>query len=188
MDFLVTLITILLVLGIVVLVVSIGVYNKLVSLRRQTMNAWSQIDIQLKRRYDLIPNLVETVKASMKHETETLERVISARNRAVAAQTVGEKAHAENEVRHALSGFFALSEAYPELRAVESMGQLQEELRSTESKIGFARQYYNDVVTAYNIKIESFPGNLFAGMGKFEPKELFEIEDEAERQNVKVQF
>src|SRR5687767_14021321 len=141
---------------VVILFVCIGMYNSLVSLRQQTSNAWGQIDVQLKRRYDLIPNLVETVKGYMKHEQDTLERVIQARNRAVAATTVGEKAAAESQVTAALGGFFALSEAYPELRSNENMLSLQEELKSTENKIAFARQYYNDIVTVYNTKLETF--------------------------------
>jgi LemA protein len=166
----------------------IAAYNGLVSERRQTMNAWAQIDVQLKRRYDLIPNLVETVKGYMKHEQDTLEKVIQARNRAVGATSVKEKAQAEMAVAGALSGIFALSEAYPELRSNENMIQLQEELRSTENKISFARQYYNDVVTSYNTKLETFPTNLIVGMGNFQPKELFELEEAAAREPVKVQF
>ena len=174
---------------VVVLVVwTIVAYNSLVSDRRQTMNAWAQIDVQLKRRYDLIPNLVETVKGYMKHEQDTLEKVIQARNRAVGATTVKEKAQAEIAVAGALSGIFALSEAYPELRSNENMIQLQEELRSTENKISFARQYYNDIVTSYNTKLEAFPTNVVAGFGDFKPKELFELEEPAAREPVKVKF
>jgi LemA protein len=173
---------------VVLLFVAIGMYNSLVSLRQQTGNAFGQIDVQLKRRYDLIPNLVETVKGYMKHEQDTLERVIQARNRAVAATTVGEKAAAESQVTAALGGFFALSEAYPELRSNENMLSLQEELKSTENKIAFARQYYNDIVTAYNTKLETFPSSIFASAGGFKPKELFEVEEPAAREAVKVQF
>jgi len=181
------LIVVLVILALLV-VYGIAQYNGLVSLRRQTQNAFGQIDVQLKRRYDLIPNLVETVKGYMKHEQDTLERVISARNRAVSATSVHDKAAAEGEVRQALGGMFALSEAYPELRSNENMLSLQEELKSTENKVAFARQFYNDVVTRYNVKIESFPSSLFAGMGDFKPKELFEIEDPVQRENVRVQF
>ncbi len=174
---------------VVVLVVwVIAAYNGLVSDRQQTMNAWGQIDVQLKRRYDLIPNLVETVKGYMKHEQDTLEKVIQARNRAVGATSVHDKAAAETAVASALSGFFALAEAYPELRSNENMMQLQEELRSTENKISFARQYYNDIVTSYNTKLEAFPTNILAGMGNFKPKELFELDEPAAREPVKVQF
>jgi LemA protein len=174
---------------VVVLVIwMIVAYNSLVSDRQQTGNAWAQIDVQLKRRYDLIPNLVETVKGYMKHEQDTLEKVIQARNRAVAAGSVHEKAEAETAVASALTGFFALAEAYPELRSNENMIQLQEELRSTENKISFARQYYNDIVTSYNTKLEAFPTNIMANMGGFKPKELFELDEPAAREPVKVQF
>jgi LemA protein len=179
---------VLVIVAVVAVVWLIAAYNGLVSDRRQTMNAWAQIDVQLKRRYDLIPNLVETVKGYMKHEQDTLEKVIQARNRAVAAQSVHEKATAETAVASALTGFFALAEAYPELRSNENMMQLQEELRSTENKISFARQYYNDIVTSYNTKLEAFPTNILAGMGSFAPKELFELEEPAAREPVKVQF
>jgi LemA protein len=173
---------------VVLLVVFIGMYNSLVSLRQQTGNAWGQIDVQLKRRYDLIPNLVETVKGYMKHEQDTLEKVIKARNMALQATGVKEKAQAEVAVGSALTGIFGLAEAYPELKSNENMLSLQEELKSTENKIAFARQYYNDIVTAYNTKIETFPSSIFAGMGGFKSKELFELEDAAARENVKVQF
>jgi LemA protein len=178
------------VLGILALLViwMIATYNRLVSLRQQTMSAWAQIDVQLKRRYDLIPNLVETVKGYMKHEQDTLQRVIEARNMALKAQGVNEKAAAEAQVTSALGGIFALSESYPELKANENMLSLQEELKSTENKISFARQYYNDIVTAYNTKIESFPDSIFAGMYGFKPREMFELDDAAAREPVKVQF
>jgi LemA protein len=174
---------------VVVLVIwLIAAYNGLVSDRQQTANAWGQIDVQLKRRYDLIPNLVETVKGYMKHEQDTLEKVIQARNRAVAAGSVHEKAQAETAMASALTGFFALAEAYPELRSNENMMQLQEELRSTENKISFARQYYNDIVTSFNTKLEAFPTSILANMGGFKPKELFELDDPVAREPVKVQF
>lgn len=166
----------------------VGQYNGLVALRQETNNAWAQIDVQLKRRYDLIPNLVETVKGYMEHEKDTLERVIQARNRAVSATTVGEKAAAETQVAAALGGFFALAEAYPDLKANQNMLQLQEELKATEDKIGFARSYYNQVVTQYNTKLETVPTNIFANMFGFKPKDLFEIEDPRQREAVKVQF
>lgn len=180
----------LIVVAILILIVVFGIatYNRLVSLRQQTMNAWGQIDVQLKRRYDLIPNLVETVKGYMKHEQETLEKVIQARNAALAATGVRDKAAAEAQVTAALGGIFALAEAYPELKANENMLSLQEELKSTENKIAFARQYYNDIVTAYNTRIQSFPDSLFAGMGNFKPRDLFELDDAAAREPVKVQF
>lgn len=177
-------------LGILVLLVvwMIATYNRLVSLRQQTMSAWAQIDVQLKRRYDLIPNLVETVKGYMQHEQTTLQRVIEARNSALSAKGVHEKAAAEAQVTSALTGIFALSEAYPELRSNENMLSLQEELKSTENKIAFARQYYNDIVTTYNTKIESFPDSIFAGIGGFKSREMFELDDAAAREPVKVQF
>lgn len=181
---------ILIAIGILVLLVIVGIsmYNGLVSLRQQTNNAWGQIDVQLKRRYDLIPNLVETVKGYMSHEKDTLERVIQARNQALQATTVKEKATAEAAVGSALTGIFGLSEAYPELKSNVNMMQLQEELRGTENKIAFSRQYYNDIVTAYNTKIEAFPSSIFANMGGFKSKELFELEEAAAREPVKVQF
>jgi LemA protein len=166
----------------------IAQYNKLVSLRQQTGNAWSQIDVQLKRRYDLIPNLVETVKGYMRHEQDTLERVIAARNRAISATSVHEKAEAEAQVTSALNGIFALAEAYPDLKANQNMMMLQEELRSTENKIAFARQYYNDVVTNYNTKLETFPTAMIAGSAGFKPREMFELDEPAARDAVKVQF
>jgi LemA protein len=179
---------ILFIVAVVVVAASIGMWNKLVSLRQQTNNAWAQIDVQLKRRYDLIPNLVECVKGYMKFEQETLEKVIKARNTALSATTVKEKAAAEGQVSAALGGFFALAESYPDLKANQNMMSLQEELASTENKIGFARQYYNDVVTAYNTRLETFPSSIFANMGGFKSKELFELDEPAAREAVKVQF
>ena len=162
---------------VILLFVFVGMYNSLVRLRQQTGNAWAQIDVQLKRRYDLIPNLVETVKGYMKFESETLEKVIQARNMALQANTVKEKATAEAAVGAALTGFFGLAEAYPDLKANTNMMSLQEELKSTENKIAFARQYYNDIVTSYNTKIETFPSSIFASMGGFKPKDLFELDE-----------
>lgn len=179
---------ILLIVVVLVVVLCIGMYNKLVSLRQQTNNAWAQIDVQLKRRYDLIPNLVECVKGYMKFEQETLEKVIKARNTALGATGVKEKAAADNQVTAALGSFFALAESYPDLKANQNMLSLQEELTSTENKIGFARQYYNDVVTAYNTRLETFPSSIFANMGGFKSKELFELDEPAAREAVKVQF
>lgn len=170
------------------LLYGIGQYNRLVQLRQGTSNAWSQIDVQLKRRYDLIPNLVETVKAYMAHEKDTLERVIQARNQAIAAKGVPERAAAEGVLTTALHGLFALAEAYPELRSNQNMLALQEELRSTENRIAFARQYYNDVVTAYNTATQVFPTSIFASMGGFQRRDLFELDDAAAREPVKVQF
>ncbi len=179
---------VILVVVVLIAVVLIGMYNSLVSLRQQTMNAWAQIDVQLKRRYDLIPNLVESVKGIMNFEQETLTKVIQARNNALSASTPGEKMAADAQVTSALGGFFALSEAYPELKSNENMLALQEELKGTENKIGMARGFYNDVVTNYNTKLETFPSSLMANMGGFKPKEVFEISDAIERENVKVSF
>ncbi|MEZ5162700.1 MAG: LemA family protein [Fimbriimonadaceae bacterium] len=166
----------------------IGTYNSLVKGRQQTMNAWSQIEVQLKRRYDLIPNLVETVKGAMAHESETLEKVIQARNTAVNAQGVKATASAEAALGGALTGFFGLMEAYPDLKANQNMLSLQEDLQGTESKISFARQYYNDVVTSYNTQLETFPSSIIANSTGFKSKELFELTDRAEAEPVKVKF
>lgn len=179
---------ILVVLLVIIGLACIGLYNQLVSLRQQTANAWGQIDVQLKRRYDLIPNLVETVKGYMKFESETLEKVIQARNMALGAKSVNEKAAAETAVTTSLNGFFAVAEQYPDLKANENMLSLQEELKSTENKIAFSRQYYNDIVTSYNTKLETFPSSIFANAGGFKPRELFELDEPAARDTVKVQF
>jgi LemA protein len=177
-------------LGVVALLVvlAIGVYNGLVSARNQTRNSWSQIDVQLKRRHDLIPNLIETAKGYMRHERETLEKVIAARNDAVGAQQRGPAAagRAEGALGAALQGFFGLVENYPDLKANQNFLALQEELTSTENRIGFARQAYNDDATRYNNKRETFPGMLLAG--SFEEAQLFEISDAAERAVPKVSF
>jgi LemA protein len=163
-------------------------YNGLVQLRNAVKNAWSQIDVQLKRRYDLIPNLVETVKGYAGHEKETLERVIQARQAGIAASTVKDQQAAENMITGALRQLFALSEAYPNLKANENFLALQEELASTENKIGFARQYYNDAVQAFNTRQEMFPANLVASMLGFQPAEFFEIEETGQRDAPKVKF
>ena len=169
----------------------VGVYNSLVSLRNQVFNAWKQIDVQLKRRHDLIPNLVETVKGAMSFERETLESVVAARNQAIAATTgttqlpsaqqVQATAAAEGQLTQSLGRLFAVVEAYPDLKATGNVAVLQEELTSTENKIGFARQLYNDVATQYNTKQMQFPTNLVAGLAKASPAELWEIEDAGER-------
>jgi LemA protein len=158
-----------------------GAYNSLISLKNQVVNAWKQIDVQLKRRHDLIPNLVNTVKGSMEFEKSTLEAVIAARNRAMAAQGVPATAKAEGELTQALGRLFALSENYPDLKSSSNVLQLQEELTSTENKIGFARQLYNDVSTQYNTKQQQFPTNLVAGLAKASPADLWQIEDAGER-------
>jgi LemA protein len=159
----------------------IGAYNSLIALKNQVANAWKQIDVQLKRRHDLIPNLVNTVKGAMDFERGTLEAVIAARNKAVSATGVRETAQAEGELTQALGRLFALTEAYPDLKANQNVLQLQEELTSTENKVGFARQLYNDVATQYNTKQATFPTLLVAGLAKAQPAELWEIENAAER-------
>jgi LemA protein len=159
----------------------VGAYNGLISLKNQVVNGWKQIDVQLKRRHDLIPNLVNTVKGAMDFERSTLDAVISARNRAIGATGVQQTAKAEGELTQALGRLFALTEAYPDLKATNNVAQLQEELTSTENKIGFARQLYNDVATQYNTRQMQFPTNLVAGLAKASPAELWEIEDAGER-------
>ena len=172
----------------VVVVIVIAMYNGLVRLKVQCDNAWSDIDVQLKRRYDLIPNLVETVKGYAGHEKSTLEGVIAARNSAMAATSPAEKAGAENLLTGALRQVFALAEAYPQLRAVESFNQLQQTLNQLEDNIQNARRYYNAVVRDFNTKIAVFPSNILAGMFNFKPREFFEISAPAERETPKVSF
>ena len=178
---------------------AIGSYNGLVTLRNRYKNAFAQIDVQLKRRHDLIPNLVETAKGYMKHESETLEAVIQARNSAVsaresAADSPGEPSAmqklqgAEGQLAGTLGRLFALSESYPDLKANQNMMQLTEELTTTENKVAFSRQAYNDAVMHYNTKRESFPTNVIAGAFNFGPAELFEISDEAQREAPSVEF
>jgi LemA protein len=174
-----TIILLAIVVGIVLWV--IGAYNGLIGLKNQVVNGWKQIDVQLKRRHDLIPNLVNAVKGAMDFERSTLEAVIAARNRAVGATGVRQTAQAEGELTQALGRLFALTEAYPELKATGNVAQLQEELTSTENKIGFARQLYNDIATQYNTKQMQFPTNLVAGLAKASPAELWEIEDSGDR-------
>jgi len=177
----------------------VGAYNGLIALKNQTLNAWKQIDVQLKRRHDLIPNLVNTVKGSMQFEKETLDAVISARARAMQAvgggggaapPNVKEVAAAEAALTASVGKFFAVMEAYPDLKSSQNVRDLQEELSSTENKIAFARQLYNDVATKYNTKQMQFPTNLVAGMAKATPAELWEITDQAERAvpNVDLSF
>jgi LemA protein len=179
---------ILLILLAVVAIAVISLYNSLVGLRQRVRSAWSQIDVQLKRRYDLIPNLVETVKGYAAHEKETFERVVQARNAAIAATGVAQQAQAENALTGALRQLFALAEAYPDLKANQNFLALQEELTSTENRIAFARQHYNDVVASYNTRRLSFPANLFASALGFGPEEFFEIETPAERTAPAVKF
>ncbi len=178
----------LLLLGIVVVVLgwAILTYNGLVTLRNQLENAWSQIDVQLKRRYDLIPNLVETVKDYMQFEQDVLTKVTEARAGAISAQGPAEQARAENALTGALRQLFAVVENYPQLKANENVMKLQEELTSTENRIAFARQFYNDTVMRYNTRLQTFPTNLIAGMLGFTQREFFETGDDAEREPVKV--
>ena len=182
-----TLIIILIVLLILVFIV-IGMYNSLVRLRNQVKNAWAQIDVQLKRRYDLIPNLIETVKGYMKHERETLENVTRMRAQAMDASGVADKARAEGMLSSALGQFKIAVENYPDLKANQNFLALQEELTSTENKISFARQNYNDQVLFFNNKTEMFPSNIIAGMFGFKKEVFFEIEDKQERIAPKVSF
>ncbi|MCK4283980.1 MAG: LemA family protein [Candidatus Brocadiae bacterium] len=178
------------VIGLVVVVVLwvVATYNGLVRLRNQFKNAWAQIDVQLKRRHDLIPNLVETAKGYMTHERETLEAVTKARNLAAQASGAGEASQAEQGLTGALGQFFLIVERYPDLKANQNFLSLQEELASTENKIGFARQFYNDQVMKHNIRIQSFPATVVAGTFHFTQAELFELEDEAEREVPEVKF
>ncbi len=169
------------------LVVLIGLwvmmtYNRLIGFRNQVANGWRQIDVQLKRRHDLIPNLVNTVKGAMEFERDTLTQVMEARARAVSATGPADAARKEGELTQALGRLFALAENYPTLRANENVKMLQEELTSTENKVGFARQFYNDIATKYNIAQQTFPSTLIAGNFGFTAAELFEITDTAERQ------
>ncbi len=166
----------------------IGLYNTLVRLRNQVANAWSQIDVQLKRRHDLIPNLIETAKGYMVHERETLEAVTNARSQAMNAKNVAESAQSEGLLGQALSKFLLTVEAYPDLKANQNFLALQEELSSTENKIAFARQAYNDQVLFFNNKIQMFPSNIVAGMFNFTKSDFFEIEDAAEKAVPKVSF
>ncbi len=161
-------------------------YNNLIALKNQVVNGWKQIDVQLKRRHDLIPNLVAAVKGEMQFEQDTLEKVITARNTAVAARGVADAAEKENALTQTLSRLFALAENYPNLKANENVKALMEELSSTENKIGFARQFYNDIATRFNIAQQVFPDSLIAQAFKFQPVELFEITNAAEREAPQV--
>ena len=188
---------VLLVVLVLLVVFAISIYNRLVALKNRFQNAWAQIDVQLQRRHDLVPNLVETARAYMAHERDTLEKVIAARGQAVSAQKaaaggnaegVAQLGRAEGALNGALANFFALSENYPDLKANATMQQLMEELTSTENKVGFARQAYNDAVMNYNTYREQFPSNFFAGMFNFRAAQLFNVDEPAVRQAVKVSF
>ncbi|MFZ1083100.1 MAG: LemA family protein [Candidatus Kryptoniota bacterium] len=167
---------------VLILLYVVAKYNGLVTLRNQVNNGWKQIDVQLKRRHDLIPNLVQTVKGEMEFEQDTLQKVIQARNAAISAKGVVDSAGKEDILSGALNKLFALVENYPTLKANENVKQLQEELTSTENKISFARQFYNDIATKFNIAQQVFPGSIIASMFNFTPSELFEIKSEAERE------
>jgi LemA protein len=175
------------VVAVLLLLIAIAIYNRLVRLRNRTENAWAQVDVQLRKRYDLIPNLVETVKGYAAHERETFEEVTRARAAAQQAQGVQEQAQAENALTAALGRLFAVAEAYPELRATENFQQLQAQLSDVEQNIAVARQVYNDTVLTYDNAVQSVPTNIFAGMFNFAPKQYFEIE-EAAREAPRVQF
>ena len=184
-------ITALIIVAVVVVLLAvfvIGIYNALVGLRNQVDNAWSQIDVQLKRRHDLIPNLVETAKGYMKHERETFESITKARSQAMGARSVSEASKAEGALGEALSKFMLVVENYPELKANQNFLALQEELSSTENSIAFARQNYNDQVLFFNNKIQMFPSNIIAGMFAFGKRDFFEVQIAAEREVPKVSF
>jgi len=166
----------------------VGAFNGLVSARNRVKEAWSDIDVQLKRRYDLIPNLVETVKGYATHEREALEKVVQARAQAMGAHTIGEHGQAENMLSGALKNLFALSEAYPDLKASQNFVELQRELADTEDKIQAARRFYNSTVMTMNNKVERFPSNIIAGTFSFKKEEFFELGSSAEREPVKVAF
>ncbi|MCJ7693129.1 MAG: LemA family protein [Sedimentisphaerales bacterium] len=178
----------LLVLLVVLILFVIGIYNALIRLRNQVKNAWSQIDVQLKRRHDLIPNLVETAKGYMKHERGTFEAITEARSKAMGANTVSEASKAEGALGEALSKFMLVVENYPDLKANQNFLAVQEELTGTENKISFARQNYNDQVLFFNNKIQMFPSNIIANMFNFTKRDFFEIEVEGEREVPKVSF
>lgn len=178
------------ILGIIVflIIAFVVLYNGLVTKRQNVKNAWSQIDVQLQRRFDLIPNLIECVKGYMAHEQSVLEKVTELRTSWANANTVVEKAELDNQLSNALKTIMAVSENYPDLKASQNFSELQEELRTTENKISFSRQFYNDSVTMYNTKLELFPSNIVASMFGFKPETLFEAESQEARKNVKVDF
>ena len=168
--------------------VAVGIYNVLINLRNRGDNAWAQVDVQLRRRYDLIPNLVETVKGYAQHEKEVFQKVTEARSKAIDAGSVKEQEQAENMLTGALKSLFAVVENYPELKANQNFLMLQEELAGTEGKIAYARQFYNDTVMKFNTKQQVFPSNIIANIFNFKEKEYFEIEEPAAREPVKVKF
>ena len=173
---------------VVIIIAVIALYNSLVQARIKVDNAWSQIDVQLQWRFDLIPNFVETVKGYVAHESETFEKIAKLRTSWANAESVSEKASLDNELSNALKTIMAVSESYPDLKANQNFSELSEELRNTENKISFARQFYNDSVTIYNTKLEVFPSNMIAKMFNFKARDLFEAESDEARKNVKVDF
>lgn len=181
------LIVVLAIIGLVIIIV-IGIYNSLITLRNRCDNAWAQVDVQLRRRYDLIPNLVETVKGYAKHEREVFQKVTEARSQALNAGTVKDQGVAENMLTGALKSLFAVVENYPDLKANQNFLMLQEELAGTEGKIAYARQFYNDNVMKFNLKQQVFPSNMIASMFNFKEKEYFEIEEPEAREPVEVKF
>ena len=179
---------IILIIVVLILVFLINIYNNLVSLRQKVKNAWSQIEIQLQRRFDLIPNLVETVKGYMGHESNILTKVAELRTAWANAKTVAEKSNLDTQLSDTLKTIMAVSEAYPDLKANQNFISLQQELANTENKISYSRQFYNDIVTTYNTKIQVFPSNIVVGMFNFTQETLFEVDNPEARKNVKVAF
>ncbi len=179
---------ILLAIVVVLVFAIIGMYNSLVQTKIKVDNAWSQIDVQLQRRFDLIPNFVETVKGYMTHEKETFTKIAELRTSWANTQSVSEKADLDNQLSTALKTIMAVSENYPELKANQNFADLSEELRNTENKISFSRQFYNDIVTIYNTKLQVFPSNIIASMFHFTSRDLFKTESDEARKNVKVDF
>ena len=179
---------IILIIVVIIILAIIGMYNSLVQSKIKVDNAWSQIDVQLQRRFDLIPNFVETVKGYMNHEKETFEKITELRTSWANTQNISEKADIDNQLSTALKTILAVSENYPELKANQNFSELSEELRNTENKISFSRQFYNDSVTFYNTKLQMFPSNIIANMFNFTPRELFKAESDEARKNIKVDF
>lgn len=173
---------------IILFIVFIKLYNDLVGLRQKVKNAWSQIEVQLQRRFDLIPNLLDIVKGYMAYESEVLTKITELRTAWSKAESVKEKSALDTELSSTLKTILAVSENYPDLKANQNFAQLQEELQNTENKVAFSRQFYNDVTTAYNTRLEVFPSNIIASMFKFTPVEFFEVESDEIRKNVKVDF
>ena len=173
---------------VVIIIAIIAMYNSLVTMRQRVKNAWSQIDVQLQRRFDLIPNLVETVKGYMEHEADVLTKVTDLRSSWANAKLVDEKANLDNQLSESLKTIMTVAENYPDLKANQNFSELQTELTNTENKISYSRQFYNDTVTRYNIKLETFPSNVIASVFNFKSENLFEVDNQEARKNVKVDF